>query len=203
MMKLQDLLSSEGLFWAFTSFLGVFLMLLTYTYVDKLEKVKCDCAEHPYRKFIKNYILFAVVFLAVTAFLPPSKVHGALGPLYAVLYGLVHLVYAIATFVFFIYAVKYVNYLAKEKCKCSEDVRRTVLYWWSILMIIVLVATVILPFLLTFVFGGVGLVMSSGKSGLKSLDRTAMEASVNPLKAAKKVPGSLRSSLKRVSRMGK
>lgn len=196
-MKMADLGSLESFFWTFLSIVGLVLMALTYTYMDKLEKINCECAEHPYKKFIKNYIIFAILFLLVTTFLPPSRVVGMFGPLYALVYVVVKWVYVIATFIFFVYALMYVRYLAKEKCKCSEDIRRDVLYWWSVLEVIIFGVLVILPFLVMFVSGGVALAVASGKSALQNLEQTSMVASVNPLKAAKKVPGSFRKSLKK------
>ena len=197
-MKLSDLSSMETLVWTIMSVIGIILMVVTYTYIDKLEKAECTCAEHPYKNFIKNYILFAVVFLAITAFLPPSKVVGMLGPLYGFIYVVLKWVYVIATFVFFVYALQYVRYLVKEKCKCSEDVRREVLYWWSVVEIMIFSILVLLPFLVMFVSGGVALAVASGKDAMRNLATTSMEASVNPLKSAKKLPGSLRKSLKKV-----
>lgn len=196
-MKLSDLSSMETLVWTVMSVIGIVLMVVTYTYIDKLEKAECACAEHPYKNFIKNYILFAIVFLAITAFLPPSKVVGMLGPLYGFVYVVLKWVYVIATFIFFVYALQYVRYLVKEKCKCSEDVRRSVLYWWSVVEIIIFSILVLLPFLVMFVSGGVALAVASGKDALQNLASTSMEASVNPLKSAKKLPSSLRKSLKK------
>jgi len=196
-MKMADIGSLESFFWTFLSIVGLVLMALTYTYIDKLEKINCECAEHPYKKFIKNYIVFAVIFLLVTTFLPPSRVVGMVGPLYAMVYVVVKWIYVISTFVFFVYALMYVRYLAKEKCKCSEDIRREVLYWWSILEVIIFAVLVVLPFLVMFVSGGVALAISSGKSAMSNLESTSMVASVNPLKAAKTLPSSLRKSIKK------
>ena len=37
------------------SSIGIILLILTYTYIDKLERIGCDCAKHPNRDFVKNY----------------------------------------------------------------------------------------------------------------------------------------------------
>ncbi len=39
MLKSANLKSLEGLFWALTSVVGIILMGVTYTYIDKLEKI--------------------------------------------------------------------------------------------------------------------------------------------------------------------
>jgi hypothetical protein len=190
----------EAIFWAFLSIIGVLLMGLTYTYIDKLERIECACAEHPYKNFIKNYIIFAICFLLVTAFLPPSMVVGFLGPAYGVVYLIIKWVYVIATVVFFIYALRYVQYLTREKCKCSEDIRRDVLYWWSIVQLVIFAILIVLPFILMFTTGAFALVMKSGKSVASNLDKTVMMTTVNPIKGAKKASRALRSDVSMASR---
>lgn len=205
----------EAIFWAFLSIIGVVLMALTYTYIDKLERINCACAEHPYKNFIKNYIIFAIIFLLITAFLPPSIVVGFLGPIYGLVYLIIKWVYVIATLVFFIYALRYVQYLTREKCKCSEDIRRDVLYWWSIVQLVIFSILIVLPFILMFTTGAFALAMKSGKDVVSNLDKTVMMTTVNPVKGVKKASSAFRgdvsmasSSLKKTmkslkSKMGK
>lgn len=190
----------EAIFWAFLSIIGIVLMGLTYTYLDKLERIKCACADHPYKNFIKKYIIFAICFLFVTAFLPPSMVVGFIGPVYGMIYLIIKWIYVIATVVFFVYALRYVQYLTREKCKCSEDVRRDVLYWWSITQLVIFAILIVLPFILIFATGAFALAMKSGKSVASNLDKTVMMTTVNPLKGAKKASSALRGDVSMASR---
>ena len=190
----------EAIFWAFLSVIGVVLMGLTYTYIDKLERINCACAEHPYKKFIKNYIIFAICFLLVTAFLPPSVVIGFIGPVYGLIYLAIKWIYVIATIVFFIYALRYVQYLTREKCKCSEDIRRDVLYWWSITQLVIFAILVILPFIMMFTVGAFALAVKSGKGAISNLDKTVMMTSINPVKGMKNASSALRGDVSMASR---
>lgn len=190
----------EAIFWAFLSIIGVVLMGLTYTYIDKLERINCACAEHPYKNFIKKYIIFAICFLLVTAFLPPSMVVGFAGPVYGMIYLIIKWIYVIATVVFFVYSLRYVQYLTREKCKCSEDIRRDVLYWWSITQIVIFAILIVLPFILMVATGGFALAVKSGKSVVSNLDKTVMMTAVNPVKGAKKASSMLRSDVSMASR---
>lgn len=192
-----DMNMIQAFFWTFVSIIGVVLMGITYSYIEKLERIKCVCAEHPHRKFIKNYLIFALIFLAVTAFVPPSVVVGTFGPIYAFVYMIVNWIYVIATIVFFVFALRYVRYLTQEKCKCSEDIRREVLYWWAIVELVILSILVLLPFLIIIVNGTVSLAITSSKDALKSLDKNVMMTSVNPLKGVSKASSSLKKSMKR------
>jgi len=196
----KEFSSVESIFWSILSMLGVIMMLVIYTYIDKLEKINCDCAVHPYRKFIKNYIIFAIIFLLITAFFPPTRVVEVFGPLYGIIYAAATLIFSFATVVFYIFAFQYARYLMIEKCKCSEDVRREVMYIWSILMVVLLIALVLIPFLVAVGQGGVALAMNTGKQGIKNLSNITLEAAVNPLKTARKVPKSLQKSVKKLFR---
>lgn len=185
----------EAIFWAFLSIIGVVLMALTYTYIEKLERINCACAEHPYKNFIKNYIIFAISFLLITAFLPPSMVLGVLGPIYGVVYLIIKWIYVISTLIFFIYALRYVQYLTREKCKCSEDIRRDVLYWWSIIQLVIFSILIVLPFILMFATGAFALAVKSGKDVVSNLDNTVMMTTVNPVKGVKKASSALRGDI--------
>ena len=85
--------SIETLAYTLMSILGIVLMVTTYMYIQKLERIACQCAEHPYRKFIKNYILFAIGFLVVTTFVPPAVADKLFGANFAVVYKLIQVLW--------------------------------------------------------------------------------------------------------------
>lgn len=193
-----DFNTIQAFFWTFLSIIGVILMIVTYTYITKLERIKCVCSEHPYRKFIKKYLMFAIIFLGVTAFIPPSIVIGQLGELYGFIYMIIKWVFVITTVIFFVYALQYVRYLAREKCKCSEDIRREVLYWWSITELVILGILVLLPVLLILINGTVSLAIVSSNNVLTNLDKTVMATTINPLNSVKKASKSLKVSMQKI-----
>ncbi|NBS70821.1 hypothetical protein EBT31_18235, partial [bacterium] len=95
------------LFTFITGSLGIFLLILTYTYIDKLEKTGCACSEHKYRKFIKNYPLFAIAFIALVMFVPPSSLVGLVGPVGFWVFAALKVVFGVATIAFYIMAIIY------------------------------------------------------------------------------------------------
>uniref|UniRef100_A0A6C0CTJ6 Uncharacterized protein n=1 Tax=viral metagenome TaxID=1070528 RepID=A0A6C0CTJ6_9ZZZZ len=185
----------ETLAYTLMSILGIVLMVTTYMYILKLERIACQCAEHPYRNFIKNYILFAIGFLVVTTFVPPAMADKLFGANLAVVYKLIQVLYGFATVIFFIYALIYVRYLVKEKCKCSEDIRREVLYYWSIAEIVIIGVVLVLPWISKIVLGSLGVMMTATKD-LLSKESVVREAAVNPFKAARKLPSSLNKTIR-------
>jgi len=179
------------LFTFITGSLGIFLLILTYTYIDKLEKIGCACADHPYRNFIKKYCLFAIAFILLSILFPPALAGRVLGLGLGTVYMLVKVLFGIASIVFFVLALIYVRYLMREKCKCSEDIRREVLYVWSIVEIVIVAAAVVVPTMIGVSGGAFMLLRSSVIDGSKRLDGV-FDSTVNPVGAAKKVPGNLK-----------
>lgn len=188
----KDLGNVESIVYALMSVLGIVLMLTTYMYIQKLERIQCACSEHPYRNYIKNYILFAIVFLLFTMFVTPAQAVKMFGTTFGLVYSVAQVIYGFATFIFFVYALQYVRYLMREKCKCSEDVRREVLYVWSIAEIVIIGVLVILPLLSQVVLSSLGVVMSATKELVTKEPSAMREAAVNPLKSLKKLPASLK-----------
>jgi hypothetical protein len=173
------------------SIIGIFLLGMTYTYIDKLEKTGCECARHPYRNFIKGYTLFAIIYIALMFMIPVSMAVKMGGKSAALLYMVANLLFVVVSIVFFICSIIYIRYLMKEKCKCSEDIRREVLYIWSILEVVYLALVAILPILVFLVAGIVGL--GAGAIELVGSKESLVKDSViNPLKSAKRIPKAVR-----------
>lgn len=190
---------------AFLNLVVLVLAVLSLTYVQKLEQTGCACADHSYRKYIKAWLYVAiVVFLLMLVtnlgFAAGMKVSK---PVAAVL-GVFYLLFGLATLAFYVLAVMYVRYLMKEKCKCSEDNRRTVLYVWSIVEL-VLIAFAFLVGLLLAVSGGIltfvaGLVKPEN---LYRVSEKAMESTVNPIASAKVLQRNLGRELRKVKKLRK
>lgn len=185
--------------WWLLSILGLILLVVSYTYIDKLEKIDCKCAEHPYRRFIKNYIIFAIVFLLVLMVLPASKAAKIFGAAGSAVYLIATLLFTVASIVFFVYALMYVRYLMKAKCMCSEDMRRTTLYAWSIAELVILGIMVVIPLIAIVAATTIGMVRS-GASELSRVSPVVIEAVSNPLRTARRVPATLRRELKALSK---
>lgn len=188
-----------SLVWWLLSFLGIILLVVSYTYITKLEKIDCKCAEHPYRKFIKGYIIFAIVFLLAMMVLPVSKAVQMLGVAGSLAYLAATLLFTVSSIVFFVYALMYVRFLMKAKCMCSEDTRRTALYVWAIAEIVILGVLVVIPLLAVLAITTIGL-LNSGVKSLSGMTPSVMEAVSNPIKSARRVPTTLRRELKALSR---
>lgn len=173
------------------SLIGVLLLALTYTYLDKLEKIGCWCAEHKYRNFIKTFTMVAIVYLVLTMFIPPAQLARMFGQPVGQALQLLHFLFAIAFIFYVVASIMYVRYLMKEKCRCSEDIRREILYFVSILEVLILFTAVVALFLASITSSALVLTMNTYKDA-KAYENTVIDTMRNPLTAAKKLPGSFK-----------
>jgi len=164
---------------------------LTFMYVDKMEKTGCHCSVHPYRDFIRTYPIFAIIYLTISMFAPMFMKSGA----FAVVMQIASFLFTIGTVIFFILAIKYVEYLIREKCKCSEDVRREMLYYWSIVHLSLIVLIVVIG-LFGILISGMTLSSLASEKTLTSSYSEMGKTVRNPVKSAMSIPD----RLKRMSR---
>jgi|APGre2960657373_1045057.scaffolds.fasta_scaffold07202_4 flagellar biogenesis protein FliO len=189
---LKDIGNVESIVKLVGSLAVIILMVVTYTYIQKLERIACQCSIHPYRNYIKNYILFAIVFLLFTMFVTPATAAKMFGSSFALVMSVVEVLFVIGTFVFFVYAIMYVNYLMKEKCKCSEDMRREVLYVWSILHMTLISITFLLPWVIGLTMSSLGLLLSASKDFAAKGPAAVRQTMVAPFKSVRGLPASLK-----------
>lgn len=111
-------------------------------YVTRLERIGCDCAADFRRTYIQ-YFTLALIVLGVTN-ISMLLVGNRLG--LAILAAVLSPIMFIATIVYAVFVIQYVNRLRAEKCKCSEGMARAILYIVTIINITLasLVALVIL-----------------------------------------------------------
>ena len=179
--------------------IGIALLAITWLYIDKLEKIGCRCSQDRLRSFIKTYSMLAIAYLVITLFLPPTVVVGALGQVGGMAYTAVNILFSLATLAFFVAVIIYVQKLMKEKCLCSEDVRREVIYFWSIIEIVILIAMLLLTLFIPIIVNSIGLLTKTAKE-LSDVSGDIKGAVVNPVYAASKVPKNLGKIVKAVSR---
>jgi hypothetical protein len=172
----------ESVFEVLVGLLGIALLAVVYTYMLKLERVGCPCAEHPYADFIKKYSLFAMIFLAFLVLVPAATATRLFGEVFGFALAIIKILFAIATVMFYIYAIQYVSYLMREKCRCSEDMRREVMYFFSILMMAILAVLVIVPLFSIVRAASIGAAMNTLERGIVRAPGQVLDTAMNPVK---------------------
>lgn len=175
------------------SMIGLVILAMFYFYLDKLEKIGCACAEHKYRSFIKKFTVVAFVMSLLSVIATPFLNPKSMGPMFGGVMMFLAMLYVIALFVYFILTLVYIHYLKREKCRCSEEYRREIYYWFSVLEILILGAVVVLPLALGLLKGSVMLLATTGNK-LEHSAAFAMSAVANPVKNVQKVPAALKRS---------
>lgn len=108
------------------SIIEVGLYVAFLVYLDKLEKIGCECALTWHRKFIMVFVSVALIWSLISAFASPLKI--------------VPLTLAMSLFriAFIVIAIQYVNKLKKEKCECSKEWTRDVMYYYAWVSVILI-----------------------------------------------------------------
>lgn len=118
--------------------IGLFIAFLIY--LDKLEKIGCECALTWHRKFIIVFVAFALIWSLISAFAPmKNKALSIALTLFRV--------------AFIVIAIQYVNKLKKEKCECSKEWTRDVMYyyaWVSVILVALSFALIAWAFALAY-----------------------------------------------------
>jgi len=169
----------------------IVLFGVTYMYIEKMEKAGCECALHPYRDFIKYFPIFAVLYLVLTLFNPLFIMKK---PSFAPILAILNTIYTIGAFVFFIMAIRYINFLVSEKCKCSDDVRREIVYYWSIVHVAI-IALGLLLVILNAIFGAVFMGRVPSMKHVSAARSVVSQGVRTPLKSVREIP-------KRFKRLG-
>ena len=106
-----------------SSVIGVLLFSYILTYLKKLETIGCKCALDWKRNYIIFYCIFTIsislidLFLLVTRKTQLMNLMMIMVPINIVL-----------SILFVVTTLQYTHRLKREKCNCSEDLGRTIMY---------------------------------------------------------------------------
>lgn len=126
----------------------LFILLLIlyfsfYNYLDRLKKENCNCAINKDYKFIKNFTLFYVIslliiplfFVLIYAF---STKYFVRVSIFLVKYNKLITILTLLIGIIYLYKVyKYIHVLDDSDCKCSESNIRTLMFFYSLIILII------------------------------------------------------------------
>jgi len=117
----KQLLNSKSItsIFAMIGIIEIGLYIAFLMYLDKLEKIGCECALTWHRKFIMVFVATALIWSLLSVFVSPIKNLGL---------GVALSVFRLA---FIVIAIQYVNKLTKEKCECSQELTRDIMYYYA------------------------------------------------------------------------
>ncbi len=175
-----------------------FLLLAVYTYIGKLEKIGCYCANHPNKEFIKQFSLVALIYLGLVTFVPMSSILSLFGNVIAGLFAFVTFVFYIMCIVYFYLTIEYTRYLVNEKCKCSQDMRRELILAGSVVEFSIIFLILLVIIILPIIFNSVSIIVNN----MGRVESEVSTAVRNPYESIKRIPSNLKKASKIVSNIG-
>tara|TARA_B100000131_G_C17958771_1_gene549520 strand:+ start:218 stop:694 length:477 start_codon:yes stop_codon:yes gene_type:complete len=110
-------------------------------YVLNLEKEKCECSKHWHRDYIKYFSIAAIAVSSLTIILVVSGLKLNRG--FIAFMRVIRFLLGLATLVNMFVLYNYSTGLIEKECECSENTARTVMKYYSILLIAVLIISII------------------------------------------------------------
>jgi hypothetical protein len=145
--------------------------------------------------FIKGFTIFAIIYLIFTGLVSDETIYEYFGGTIVIINKFVDLIFALV-FVYYLYEVfKYTRSLVREKCKCSEDMRREVIMIGSIIEFILIFILFILNILIVTILSVILNVVKGiqdGASNLKGVIR-------DPVSSFSKIPKVLKEDVNTIS----
>ena len=126
----------------------LFILLLIlyfsfYNYLDRLKKENCNCALIKDYKFIKNFTLFYIILLLVIPLFfvllyAISTRYFVRVSIFLVKYNKLILIFSLLISIIYLYNVyKYIHILDDSDCKCSESNIRTLMFFYSLIVLVI------------------------------------------------------------------
>lgn len=108
----------------FSAFI-IALYIVFLVYLFKLEKIGCDCALNWKRNYMITFMIFVLSTNFVSIILPSLR--------YNVVFVVIS---AVLSLMFLIVTIQYVQQLKKDKCDCSKDLTREIMFYYSWIMLV-------------------------------------------------------------------
>lgn len=177
------------------SILTLLLLIIIYSYLISLENKGCKCAISSNINFIKNFTIFAIIYLLFTAIIPDEVILDNFGTSVAMIHKFIDLIFNLV-FIYYLYEVfMYTRALVNEKCKCSIDSRREIIMIGTIiefLLIFVLFLVHIIFVVILSTFFNVVKTVQEGSGDLK-------EAIHDPIGSMSKVPSRIKTEFDNIN----
>lgn len=137
----------------FNALISVLFNYMLYAYLEKLEKIGCECSNPTQRDVIKGMIIMNYVLIFGAIFVSPIPNSTA------VMASIMSTVFGVLTFM-------YLYKLKRDKCKCSKDMIREIYYYYYFIVFLLygmLVSMLILIILSTLLSDSFNMIKNISK----------------------------------------
>lgn len=181
-MNTFDIVSNFAL-----NFFVLIFFAIIYSYLYHLENIGCECSLHPYKEIIKQFTIYAFIFVIFVSVIPTGMVSKYFGNTIGIIYVMIKLMFYMSCIIYFYMILEYTRFLVNEKCKCSDDIRREIITAGSILEIIIMLFSILIVVIIPILFGSLTYIAKN----YKNLERELSTSMRSPIKAATKIPSKL------------
>lgn len=108
----------------FSAFI-IALYIVFLVYLVKLEKIGCKCALNWRRNYMITFMIFSLATNVISVIAPSLR----LNKVYVIISAILSLMFLIVT-------IQYVKKLKNDKCECSKDSTREILFYYSWIMLV-------------------------------------------------------------------
>lgn len=115
------------------------LYIIFLVYLFKLEKIGCKCALNWRRNYMIIFLIFALTSNFISLVIPEIKLDI-----------LLILASSVLSLMFVIISIQYVQKVKADKCDCSKDLTREIMYYYSWIMLILFILSFTLSFYLVY-----------------------------------------------------
>jgi len=115
--------------------LAIYITFLVYLF--KLENIGCKCALNWRRQYIIAFIFISIVWNIIHFLKPSLSKNGFFA-------------FIILFLMFIAFTIQYVNNLKRQKCECSKEMTRDIMYVYSWIMVSLLCLAVLFAFIYAF-----------------------------------------------------
>jgi hypothetical protein len=122
----------------FSAFI-IALYIVFLVYLFKLEKIGCDCALNWKRNYMITFMIFALSTNFVSIIVPSLRLNAVFAIIFAVL-----------SLMFLIITIQYVQKLKNDKCDCSKDLTREIMFYYSWIMLVLFWLSVAILFYILY-----------------------------------------------------
>lgn len=111
-------------------YIEISVYISTLKWIENMENTNCKCSDTEYRSFIKNAVGLYLVFTTIVCIYNIYVVLQIQTPCSKLPFVL-QIPFTIIWFVNVIFSIKYIDYLKKINCKCSENIDRELYYIYN------------------------------------------------------------------------
>lgn len=141
--------------------INIFVYIVIFCYLHKLEKENCACANSPKAKFMKHYSLFIVILIIISMF-EPKIIFNKVSHFFLNVFNVIN--------IYFLFT--YIRKLERENCVCAVDDKPYTFEFLKVYSLVIFYIIILSFILLVSMAIGYGEFPKYGKISFKDINKS-------------------------------